>query len=57
MNSKGEAVGQSYSCNGVSRVFLWKDRLMFDVSRLIRANSGFDFTEAFVINGGGTVGV
>jgi probable HAF family extracellular repeat protein len=60
MNSKGDVVGQSYSCNGPldfnRRVFLWQDGSMFDVSSLIAAKSGFYITQAFVINDRGAIG-
>ena len=58
INSKGAVVGQSFSCDdtGRQRVFLWQDGSIFDVSGLIRANSGFEFTHAFVINDRGAIG-
>ena len=60
INSKGDVVGDSYSCNGSldfsRRVFLWKDGSMFDVNQLIAANSGFYITQAFVINDRGAIG-
>jgi probable HAF family extracellular repeat protein len=56
INSKGDVVGQSYPCDGIPQVFLWQNGTMFDVSALIRANSGFHFTQAFVINDRGAIG-
>jgi probable HAF family extracellular repeat protein len=60
INSKGDVVGDSYSCKGPldfnRRVFLWKDGSLFDVNGLIAAKSGFYITQAFVINDRGAIG-
>jgi probable HAF family extracellular repeat protein len=60
INSKGDVVGDSYSCNGPldfnRRVFLWKNGSLFDVNGLIAAKSGFYITQAFVINDRGAIG-
>jgi probable HAF family extracellular repeat protein len=57
INSGGQIVGQSFSCDGTSaREFLWQDGTMYDLNSLIPANSGFTFTQAFVINDRGEIG-
>lgn len=57
INSKGQIAGQSFSCDGSTvRAFLWQDGTMFDLNEVIRPNSDFKFTQAFVINDRGEIG-
>ena len=57
INSKGQVVGQSYSCDGtVARTFLWDDGAMFDLQELIPVNSTLQLVDALVINDRGEIG-
>jgi len=56
INSSGQAVGQSYSCDtGIARSVLWEDGKVFDLNTLIPPTSDLQLDNTFAISDRGEV--
>ena len=51
INSKGQIVGQSFSCDtGTARAVLWEEGAIIDLNTLVPANTSLSLADAFNIN-------
>ena len=56
INSSGQAVGQSYSCDtGITRSVLWQDGKVFDLNTLIPPTSDLQLDNTFAISDRGEI--
>ena len=56
INSKGQIVGQSFSCDtGTARAVLWEEGAIIDLNTLVPANTNLSLADAFNINERGEI--
>ena len=56
INSKGQIVGQSFSCDtGTARAVLWEEGAIIDLNTLVPANTNLFLADAFNVNNRGEI--
>jgi len=55
INARAQVVGQSFSCSGFGRLFLWENGSMIDLNSFVPPGSGLQLAEAIAINDRGEI--